>query len=86
MPTPLTAEVKTRLLVRGLSILCYEYLGEEHRLAVCRSGAGYYLGANDPQTGEPLARDSREYYPSAEAAQAAQAALDTGDWTQRDHP
>jgi hypothetical protein len=51
--------------------------------AVCQSGAGYYIGCTDPETGEPISRESVEYFPTAEAAQAA---LDAGTWTQRSHP
>jgi hypothetical protein len=58
------------------------YEGTKVPLKVHQSGAGFYLGAVDPETGEPIARDSVEYWPTQEAAQHA---LDTGEWTQRTH-
>lgn len=51
--------------------------------AVCMSGAGYYIGCVDPQTGEPISRESVEYFATEEQAQRA---LDGGDWTQRQRP
>lgn len=53
--------------------------GQAFPLEVCRSRAGYYVGTRDPD-GLPFSRESVEYWPTAAAAEAAQAA---GAWTQR---
>lgn len=52
-------------------------------LEVMRSAAGFYLGTS--QDDMPYSRESAEYWPTYEAAEAA---LDAGPdaWTQRDHP
>lgn len=55
-------------------------------LRVLRSGAGWYVGTtyNNPDGFiEPGSRESEEYYPTEEAAQAA---LDGNTFTQREHP
>ena len=65
-----------------LSMICLEYLKEEHPVAVCESNAGFYIGVVSETEG-PLSRDSEEYFPTREAALAA---LDSGSWTQRLHP
>lgn len=51
-------------------------------LQVCQSAAGFYLGTFSDTEG-PVSRESMEYFPTREAAQLA---MDTGDWTQRDNP
>ncbi len=48
---------------------------------VLQSGAGWYLGTFDHEG--PCSRESREYFPSREAAEAA---LKAGTWTQRSQP
>ena len=63
-----------------VSYLAHKYLKEKHRLQVCESGAGFYVGATDQNTGEPVSRDSQEYYQTEEEAQFA---LDNRTWTQR---
>jgi hypothetical protein len=45
---------------------------------VCKSGAGYYIGTWDHEG--PYSRESEEYFTTREAAQKA---LETGQWTQR---
>lgn len=50
-------------------------------LQILKSAGGYYLGTMD-DTG-PVSRESEEYFDSSADAQAA---LDTGAWTQREHP
>ena len=50
---------------------------------VCQSGAGYYIGPLDPRTGEPISRESSNYYPTYEVAKIA---LDKGTWIQRQNP
>ena len=68
--------------VHGLSFLAARYLNEEHDLVVLQSGAGFYIGAEDEDTGEPVARDS-EYFPHREQAEYA---LRHRTWTQRLEP
>ena len=51
-------------------------------LEVCKSAAGYYLGTRD-EDGEPLSRQSVEYWRKRDAAEAA---LLNGAWTQRPNP
>jgi hypothetical protein len=65
-----------------LSQLCLKFLGEEHALHVCESAAGYYIGVISVTEG-PLSRDSVEYFVTYEEADAA---LASGEWTQRLHP
>lgn len=76
-------EMLNHCLSHRTSYLCATILEEEHLLAVHQSGAGFYLGVVDPQTGEPLSRDSQEYYPNPESAQIA---LINRTWTQRLDP
>ena len=49
-------------------------------VSVLRSGAGYYIGTFEDG---PVSRESAEYWRTASEAQSC---LDTGQWTQRDHP
>ena len=69
-------------LANCLSYLCYVGLEEaaERKLQVCHSSAGYYIGATDEETGEPLSRDSMEYWMFREPAEIA---LRDFTWTQR---
>ena len=55
--------------------------GYQLPLEVQQSAAGFYLGTVDEEG--PMSRESVEYFPTREAAQRA---LDTGDWQQREHP
>jgi hypothetical protein len=64
------------------SYQCAEFLGITVALAVCKSAAGFYLGAVSETEG-PLCRDSAEYFATREDAQTA---LDSGAWTQRYTP
>jgi hypothetical protein len=50
-------------------------------LQVCRSEAGYYIGTVHPKDG-PYSRESEEYFPTLEAAEAA---LESGNWTQLEY-
>lgn len=50
-------------------------------VVVLKSAAGFYLGTT--QNGVPFTRESQEYFPSQEAAEAA---LQSGNWTQREFP
>jgi hypothetical protein len=69
-------------IAHGTSFLAAKILEEDHAQKVCESGAGFYIGANDEETGEPVARDSVEYWGTREEAQAS---LDNKSWTQRLH-
>lgn len=57
-------------------------IGQDFALVVCESRAGFYLGTRDQQ-GAPFSRESVEYWPRRDAAEAA---LRTGCWTQRAEP
>ena len=61
-------------------LLALKYVGERLPLQVLRSAAGYYIGTYDDG---PVSRESVEYFPTDEAARHA---LETGAWTQRQHP
>ena len=50
-------------------------------LQVCRSETGYYIGTVHPQDG-PYSRESEGYFPTLEAAEAA---LESGNWTQLEY-
>lgn len=69
-------------IVHGTSFLAAKLLEEDHDQAVCESGAGFYIGATDAETGEPVARDSVEYWATREGAIEA---LKNKSWTQRLH-
>ena len=61
--------------------LALEYGDVMLPLRVCLSFNGrYYLGTVD-ETGEPISRESVEYFSSYKDAESA---LKSGDWTQRD--
>ena len=51
-------------------------------LEVLSSAAGFYIGTFSPTEG-PISRESAEYFPTEAAAENA---LASGEWTQRDHP
>lgn len=73
----------TRLRPGKSGQLAYEILGIRLPLEVLPAARGFYLGtANDAG---PVSRESLEYYPTIEAAEAA---LESNPpiWTQRDHP
>jgi hypothetical protein len=55
-------------------------VGKRLPLQVLRSAAGHYIGTFDDG---PVSRESVEYFPTREAARHA---LETGAWTQRQHP
>jgi hypothetical protein len=50
-------------------------------LQVCRSEAGYYIGTVHPKDG-PYSRESEEYFQTIEAAESA---LESGNWTQLEY-
>ncbi len=79
-----------------ISALTMQWLHVETPLAVCKSAAGYYLGAVVAEemmkkypdgdylgVGEPLSRDSQEYWGTE---QEAMDALASGNWIQRPTP
>ena len=55
--------------------------GQELPLEILPSRAGYYLGTQCD--GEPYSREGREYYKTRHEAEAA---LKSGQWTQRPSP
>lgn len=61
-------------------LLALTYAGKPLPLQVLRSAAGHYIGTFDDG---PVSRESVEYFPTREAARHA---LETGAWTQRQHP
>lgn len=61
--------------------LAKELCGVELPLTVLRSHAGFYLGMQDK--GVPVSRESEEYFANR---QSAEAALESGDFTQRTNP
>ena len=71
------------LSIQKSGMLAHEMLGVRLPLEVLHSARGFYLGtANDAG---PVSRESLEYFPTFEAAEAA---LESNPpvWTQRDHP
>jgi hypothetical protein len=69
-------------IVHGTSFLAAKLLEEDHDQMVCESGAGFYIGCNDAETGEAVARDSVEYWATREEAIEV---LKNRSWTQRLH-
>lgn len=67
-------------IAHRVSYLCAMFLACDQPLTVCKDASGYYIGADDPVTGTPLARDSHEYWIFAEPAALA---LRDFSWTQR---
>lgn len=63
--------------------LAVEWCGVNTPIAVHQSGAGYYIGVVNPRTGEPISRESKEYFRTREEAEYA---FNNDLWTQRDHP
>lgn len=63
--------------------LAYDYMGIRLPLEVMQSARGFYLGTSNDAG--PVSRESEEYWPTYEDAEAA---LEAGSesWTQRDHP
>lgn len=50
-------------------------------IEVLMSAAGFYIGTSDEEG--PVSRESVEYFPSQASAILA---MESGAWTQRDHP
>lgn len=62
--------------------LAEQFSRVRYPLRVLSSAAGYYIGTAD-ERGLPFSRESAEYFPTKDAALRA---LETGAWTQREHP
>jgi len=84
---PESLEERTELghcFVHRTSFICAKYLEEERELRVCHSAAGFYIGCragtDDEIPGEPLSRDSENYYATQEEAMHH---LVDRTWTQR---
>lgn len=60
--------------------LALAYAGQKLPLRVLHSGAGYYIGTLDEEG--PVSRESLEYFGTRNAAQAA---LESGLWTQLEY-
>jgi hypothetical protein len=65
----------------AFGVLAKKCSGKRLALEVCYSARGFYIGTCDD--GMPFSRESAEYWPKRELAQAA---LTDGHWTQRDQP
>ncbi len=76
----LERELLNHCICHKTSYLAAKCLEEEHRLTVCQSDEGFYLGCWNKMV--PVSRDS-EYFLTAEAAQEA---LDNRSWEQRLDP
>ena len=61
-------------------LLAKHYCGKVLPLQVLRSAAGYYIGTADDEG--PVSRESAQYWRKQEAAEHA---LATGDWVQKEH-
>jgi hypothetical protein len=75
----LELELLNHCICHRTSYLAAILLEEDRPLQICHSPAGFYIGCTLP-TGEPLSRDSQEYW--QEEAHAARA-LEERNWTQR---
>ena len=76
-------EMLNHAISHEMSFQAQQYADKEISIAVHWSGRGlYYLGAVD-SLGNPVARDSAEYWGTWNEAQAA---LDNHSWTQRMDP
>jgi hypothetical protein len=67
---------------RKFGRLAYVHCGKRLPLLVLNTRAGWYIGTASDEEG-PCSRESQEYYPSFEEAQAA---LDQDTWTQKQTP
>ena len=61
--------------------LAREYAGKRLQVEVLQSANGWYIGTMDDEG--PCSRESLEYFSTREAANQA---LSSGDWTQKDSP
>jgi hypothetical protein len=65
----------------AIGILALQYVNMRLPLKVCKSHNGFFLGTE--HEGEPISRESVQYWKTAEEAQEA---LKTAEWDQRLHP
>ena len=72
---------QTKIIRSRVGLLALENCGLRLPLQICQSAAGFYIGTMDGF--EPCSRESMEYF---KTRQLAADALDSGEWTQRDHP
>jgi len=79
-PDVLDLGLLNHTIAHGTSFLAAKILEEDHDQQVCLSGGGYYIGAQNDYTGEPVARDSVEYW---EREEDARQTLKDRSWTQR---
>jgi len=63
-------------------VLALHWCSVELPLQVLQSHAGFYIGTFSDEDG-PISRESEEYFPTR---QAAEAALASGTWTQKPNP
>lgn len=78
---PPTSPCSTVAQAESIGYLALTYLSKRLPLQVRHSAAGYFIGTADD--GEPVSRESAEYFRSYEAAEQA---LSAGRWQQRLHP
>jgi hypothetical protein len=62
--------------------LAAEFAGRQLPVQVCRSASGFYIGTRE-ENGEPVSRESKEYWPTR---QEAERALTSRIWSQRRVP
>ncbi|WP_425526923.1 hypothetical protein, partial [Xanthomonas phaseoli] len=75
---PLLATARSGGITEPYGQLALIHLGKLLQLQVLKSAAGYYLGTVDVD-GDPVSRESVEYFPTSDAAAAA---LISGQWRQ----
>lgn len=75
-------QARAEYLPKQYGHLAQRFLSEQFELQVMKSNAGYYLGTHSPD-GLPVSRESAEYWPTDVKAEAA---LSSGQWTQRQEP
>ncbi len=66
----------------GYGRLAEQWLGQQFRLQVLKSNAGYYIGTAD-ENGLPCSRESDGYWDTHTQAQTA---LENGQWSQKPTP
>ncbi len=67
---------------RRMGQLARDWCHKRLPLQILHSNAGFYIGTADPESG-PCSRESVEYFSTESDALAA---LDTGNWTQKEAP
>ncbi|MGY3095019.1 hypothetical protein [Pantoea eucalypti] len=64
-------------------LLAKKFLNMQLPMKVMQSARGYYIGTSDPETGDPVTRESTEYFRKKIDAENA---LAGNLWTQKEHP